>query len=557
MQVTLAGRNFDAGYKSDIARDQLPVGSAYRMFDYIPQLGMPLRCRGGWGYATQNLNALSACNDAEAVAWAPFSLDPHLIVIADNGKLYNDKLLNGSASTYVGTTGFASITHRPFWFADLQGMVVLPPISQAAPPAPQKYIVLSGAGPPATYQVTALGGSPPLASVGAAYGDWLLLANGWIGSVRYPNRIWASGVGTPEVWTNTQNFFDLPEEIVRVIPLRTLILVFGYRNTWIITGTTPPPGGDWTEMNAFSYGTMDGRSCVYYRDTVIFANNSGIYQTDGATLTDLTEEGGVRARWRQLVSTFNFSTGWSAAAGMYGSTYLIVVHDAQGNFVTCQVCDVDLKIWYEFTNIKAQMFAERQSGPGTSQADGHEELFFAHTLQPRACAISGCWVPTIPSDADGMAVLPVVETPFYKLGYPGLKQFRSAWITHDLRPLNTSSYNEMRATWASYTAVETAVSSYTALYQYWDGNPLSPEYQIDAMLTPNASGGYISLGVPPPVPVPKAYLQNTMQQQRRKVWVRKRSLGVALRIAATAASSDSSLAEIEFEARPLTPVRRG
>jgi hypothetical protein len=77
------------------------------------------------------------------------------------------------------------------------------------------------------------------------------------------------------------------------------------------------------------------------------------------------------------------------------------------------------------------MFAERQSGPGTALADGHEELFFAHRTLPRAPMLSNCWSPPgATSDGDGQAVLPVLESPFYKLQSPGMKQVRNVWITH-------------------------------------------------------------------------------------------------------------------------------
>ena len=523
MQITLAGRNFDAGYKSDIARDQLAPGDAYRMFDYIPQLGSPLRRRGAWAYSTRDLNAVSAVSSASAVAWAPFQGDPHLVVVGNNGKVFNDKKFDASDGTFVGSSGLVSgVTQRPLWFADLNGMVLLPTISPAAaPPAPQKYTIASGSGTGTTYAVAALGGSPPLASVGAAYGDWLLLANGWIGTTRYANRIWASAVGQPETWTTTSDFFDLPEEIVRVVPLRSMILVFGYRAIWMLTGDTPPPGGNWSKLDAFAIGTMDGRSVVPYRDTVIFANNSGVYQTDGTTLTDLTEQGGVSQRWQSLVETFNFSTGWSCAAGVFQGNYIITIHNAAGNFVSCHVCDIQNRTWFEFTNLRARNFAERQSGPGTALADGHEELFFAHAANPRAGLISPCWGPTGATDADGTAVRPVIELPFYKLGSTGMKQIRNAWVTHDLR----------------------------------DGGA-TPYFQFDAVLTPNAAayGPLVGSAVDG---YARDRLAATTKEQRRPVWIRKRALGIGLRITQVNASTDTSLAEIEFEARDLTTVRRG
>jgi len=542
MDIVLAGRNFDSGYKSDIARDQLPVGAAYKMFDWIPQLDAPLQRRGGWSYSTRDLNAQSACTKIVAVAWAPFQGDPHLVCVADNGKVFYDKTQNTFGGSYVGTTSFSSITHRPFWHIDLPGLVILS--GGTAPAAPQKYTSPSFG----NYAVAALGGTPPNASVGAAYGDWLLLANGTVGGIRYANRIWASGVGTPEVWNNTNNFFDLPEEVVRIVPLRNMILVFGYRQVWMLTGDTPPPGGNWTKYDLYAGGAMDGRAVVPYRDTVIFANNSGVFQTDGSSLVNLTELGGISQRWRALVDTFNFSQGWTACAGMFQGRYIVVVHDNNGNFVTCQACEVSTRTWYEFTNLRALMFAERQSGPGTASADGHEELFFGHVALPRAGMCASIWGQPygLPSaDADGVNVLPVLETPFYKLQSPGLKQIRNVWITHDVRAITNSSYTLMKSTFATYALVLSTTGTYSNLKQWWDSGLSPPTLRIDGILTPKAS--YASMGT----------LVATQQERRRPVWIRKRAIGVGLRISQTQPSDDTDLAEIEFEARPLTRVRRG
>jgi len=545
MQITLAGRNFDLGYKSDTARDQLPLGAAYRMYDWIPQLGSPLRRRGGWLYATADLSALSACTSAAAVAWVPLAGDPHLMIVSDNGKVFGDRTLNTATGFFAtgGATGFTSITQRPFWFADLQGMVILQGLI-GTPQAPKKYTGPAG-GP---YTVAALGGSPPLASVGAAYGDWLLLANGTISGTRYANRIWASVVGQPEAtWVTGNDFFDMPEEVLRIIPLRSTILVFGYRQLWILSGDTPPPGGNWSKLDAFATGTMDGRSCVFYRDTVVFANNAGVFQTDGTTIIDLAQAGGISQRWQELVSDFNFSSGWSCCAGIYQGNYIVVVHDSAGRFVTCQVCDIQTRTWFEFSNLHARMFAERQSGPGTSYADGHEELFFAHSGTPRAGMVADCWDPTaVSQDGDGAAVEPVIESPFYKLGSPGLKQFRNTWVTHDLRAITQSSYVKVKSTFADYNALKAGVSTYGALVHYWDSALVyPPTLRIEGALTPD--GDYVTLG----------NLAATSKEQRRPVWIRKRALGIGLRISQIYASYDATLAEIEFEARPLTTVRRG
>jgi hypothetical protein len=93
-----------------------------------------------------------------------------------------------------------------------------------------------------------------------------------------------------------------------------------------------------------------------------------------------------------------------------------------------------------------------------------------------------------------------------------MKQIRNVWITHHLQAPSGGA----------------------------------PTLRVDAVMTPESTS-YTTLGS----------LIATSHQQRRHVWVRRRALGVGLRIAQVGASADTDLAEIEFESRPLTRSRRG
>jgi hypothetical protein len=295
--------------------------------------------------------------------------------------------------------------------------------------------------------------------------------------------------------------------------MQNVILAFGYTDVWSISGDTPPPGGNWSQRTIFQgVGCMDGRSVVTWRGYVIWANNTGVYKTDGFSLGDLTDRGGIKQRWQELVSGFDFKAGWSAAAGIYRDHYIITVYDQNGAFVTCQVCDLGREIWFEFTNIPAVMFAQRASGPGTASIAGPEELFFAHRTLPYAGKISSCWSPSsAPLDGDGAAVLPQIETPFYKLGSAYRKQIRRAWITYDLRTAG--------------------------------GNP---SIALAYVTSPEENAAYASLGGSLPV---------TTKQTRRPVEVRQRALGIGLKLTQVGASADTSVSEIELDASVLEGMR--
>lgn len=508
MADTVSLGNFDLGFQSDLSRDQLPRGVVFRMRDWIPQLGSPLRKRGGYGFASLDLNSLSAATRLAGVGWAPFAGDPHLLALSETGKVYQVKAYGGTGGTYLGTTHGQAVTHRPFWHRDR--MIVLPALEQAAA-SPYKVYTSS----PGVYAIAVLGGSPPQARVGFSWGDYLVLLNGYVTGTLYNYRMWFSGVGNPESWVLTgssASYFDVDDEAVAGMALRNVILIWGYDRTWMIQGDTPPPGGNLSKKTFLRYGTMDGRSVVNYREYALWANNSGVYRTDGATLTDLTKAGGISAYWRSLVKNFNFKTGWSASAGVLYGHYIVTILDTTGALVTTLACDIDRGVWFEFTNIKAAMYAERVSGPGTATEDGHEELFFAHRTTPRVGTMSGLWEPVAgnASDADGTAVLPRLETGFYNLGGDALKRLRWLFVSYDLRTTGASPILRV-------------------------SQVLSPEDTTYDAMTPT--------------------LAATSKLERKPVNIRRKALGIAFLITQENVSSDTRLYDLEIAGHELEGTR--
>lgn len=504
--VHLLGRNFDLGFQSDVSRDELPPNAAFRLRDFMPQIEAAIRKRGGWTHATRDLGIAGGATRGSGVGWSLFPNDPHLISVDEVGRVYRTTVFDGTNATLIGSTHGEPLTHRPFWHKDR--MIVLPQLGGAAANVYKYYDTGS-----LSYTTAALGGTPPQARVGLSWGDYLLLANGYVGGTLYANRIWNSAVGNPDSWTPGTNFWDMPDEIVVMAKMRQFILVWGYGSTWMITGDTPPDGGNWATRDLFRQtGCMDGRTLVLYRDYAIWANNQGVFKSDGVTLTDLTKVGGISLYWRSLISSFNFQKGWSAAAGLDRGEYTISIFNASGTLVTTLKCDIERQTWHEFTNVPAAMYAERTSGPGTATADGSEELFFAHRTLPRAEYMSSCWTPAMgnANDADGTAVLPSLETPFYKQGSAIIKRARRLYVSYDLRTGGGSPY--------------LTVSKIT-----------SPEDTNYVACTPT--------------------LATTTKFDRKAVEVRRKALGFGFKIAQTGASADTRIGELEFEGHPEEPSK--
>lgn len=519
MPIAPISAGFNRGYVSDIARDQLPPGAAYRMKDWLPEFGARLRGRGGWTFTSPDLNGVSACAALTAVGWGPFPTDEILVMIATNGKVYWDRNFDGvtahfasSLVTNISAGSPGQLTHPLVWHKNLGpapftgGLIVLAPYNASYLP----NAIYNSSG----IQVVGLGPAnlTPRGCVGASYGDYFLLANGDInaGTRRY-NRIWVSNLGDAFTWTTGTDFWDsaIPV-IIGMQVLRTGILVFGFTQTSFITGDIPPANSNWSEKIVFSdIGCFDARCIAKYEDTVIFANPTGVYMTDGVTLHELTAAAGVQQRWRELVANFDFQTGWTATASIFRRKYIITICDNTGTFVTCHVFDLDQPIAYEFTNITARMFAHKPLGAGDTVA-GYEGLYAVPRAGTKIQGYHSMWMtPDVMVDGDGSNVLPQLETPFYKPGGPGQKIFRSARATYDVRSASGST----------------------------------PSLSVDYATEP--TGAYTNAGS----------LPTTTDEDRQRVDIRQRSRGIALRVTQVGKSGHTSFGEIELDAKVLEAMR--
>lgn len=70
------------------------------------------------------------------------------------------------------------------------------------------------------------------------------------------------------------------------MPVRNALLGWGYNDLHILSGDTPPPGGNLSRKSLYAgLGTFDGRSVAPWRDYAIWANAAGIWKSDGSTLS--------------------------------------------------------------------------------------------------------------------------------------------------------------------------------------------------------------------------------------------------------------------------------
>jgi hypothetical protein len=262
-------------------------------------------------------------------------------------------------------------------------------------------------------------------------------------------------------------------------------------------------------------GTFDGRSVVPWRDQAVWANAQGVFMSDGSTLIDLTFQGGISLYYRSLISGFAFSQGWSATGGIYRDRYVLTIRNAAGSVLSTLACDLQRRVWTEWTNFPGGVFAHRSAGPGTSLFGGDEELFFAHTSLPRVGKVSSLWTPStaFAADADGTAVLPSLETGFYKLDTDALKRLRRLFVGYDIRTAGAS-----------------------------------PLLQVSAVLSPELGLAYTALS---------DILPTTTRYRRKQVRVGKQGLGLGLKIQQVTASADTRIYDIGIEGHPMDSSRAG
>jgi hypothetical protein len=508
----LVGTGWSGGFIADASRETLGK-SMFRQRDWIPHNGAPLRKRGGFGWASTDLGSLGQpASYTSGIGWAPFSSDEHLVALSEAGRLFRLSTFDSNDGAYVGATGLGVQTHRPVWYKDrlilLQGW-------NENPSPPQKYYASS----PGVYTVAALGGSPPSAKVGMTWLDYLVLGNIKDSGTTYANRLVFSGVGNSESWSTGTSFFDIIEipEVVAFSQLRSLIVVFGFKETWMLNGDTPPPGGNLTKRRLFSQGCIDSRSVANYREYVLWANSEGVWKSDGTTLTELTLQGGISTYYRSLVSGIKLASGGIVSADIIHGCYFLSITNNAGVHVTTLRYDIERETWDEQTNIKATMYATRPaSGAGSA------ELFFGHRLYPRVGKLAQLWLPdaTNAYDADGLAVQPQLEFPSYKIytfwrrriiPAPQNQRYRRGWFSYDLRALPGGA----------------------------------PYFQADAVFSPESTA-YETLT--PTLPA-------TTKADRFPANVRRKAHSVGFRLTQVGPSSDTRFYEVELEGHALEGSR--
>lgn len=394
------------GMVRDSPRTSIPPGALYDSADYLLNGPGVATKRGGWEYAGA---AMTSATYAAGVAYAPFPAGSKLLGIGDNGHLY----------TIAGSTSDISSMGSAYATKDIPKFRV---------GANKNLLVITandGTTVPMTYDgttVTALTGSPPAGKFAEIYKARYILAN----IAANPTRIFFSP--SPDItatWDTSESWIDANYPVTGMAALTNVLLVFSSGHTERIIGTTPPPGSDMDLATLWSTGCTDARSIVVVDQQVIFANQRGVYLTNGSSIVSLTAQGNIDTYWQSLLEGYDAST-WTISAGLMRANYLFVsITDNNGAAVATLMCNVPQRAWWRVTNIQATMFA-RALGV-------QDELYFSSRATNRVNALGSIWTPdsSHQSDADGTAVKPYIE--FRAIGDgTGIKQYGFGRLSYSM-----------------------------------------------------------------------------------------------------------------------------
>ena len=461
---------FDMGMKRDFSRNRLPPNSVWGLKDFILNYGAPARERNGWAFASSDVSAITgSASYIKGGIYATFSPTAGAqevnLAIDEDGFVYKIALTGTPAASAVGAG--VPIAQRPIFHGGTAasaaspiytGLVIIPDGTGAA--VPKKYDGTS---------LTNLGGSPPKAKFGTVFKDYTALANGTVGSTQYPNRVWFSPAGDPDVaasgaqtaWDVTNSWIDFSLPIIGLASTKNVMLVFGDGQIARVRGSTPPPNDDMVNDDPWQkVGLLDPLSITEYQDQVFFCAKEGVFSTDGVTLNDLTLKGGMLRYWLDLVSA-DTGAAYSYATGIIRNKLLISVMNGT-TLVDAFMVDLQSYAWSRVNNLKATSFWDGQYGNA-------DETYFGLRSAPRVGRLNTMFDvenSAYKADADGTAVAGEVELPFYELGKPGIKLVKAVHIGYFLRdwasdnPSVAVSYVSTPES-TSYTSLDALVENLT------------------------------------------------------------------------------------------------
>lgn len=395
-------------FARDFPRDQMPKGYLWDSVDYVPTfIDASLTGRGGWRYGSDALSG-----HIESGILASFTAGDQLLFQTDNGRLlrvnpdapYN--LIADRGAIVRSLQNPVERLNEAIWF-DRTGATV-------------PTLVRSGT-------VVAAGATAPKATIGCVWGSYLVVAAapGEEDTVRFSHP--TNDLAASNGW-DAASSQRTAGRVTGLAALRSVVIVFHAGSTERIRGSVPPnsttASDDLNLEPLFSRaGCSEPRTISYWNENVVFADEHGVHLTDGAVVRNLVSQGGILSFWRNLWATRTY-----AAACSFLDYYIVTLGQASGAITL--IVDLNKRQWFRFSNMPVQAYIS--SGGSV----GMERVWGGLSTANRAIRVGSIFFPAPGgqnNDDDGTPVLPVFETPWYRMGQEGRKRTRFVYLSYDVR----------------------------------------------------------------------------------------------------------------------------
>lgn len=441
------------GIIRDVARRDIPDGGTCELIDFMVDQPGHIYKRGGTTYHSDEMtpeSSLPGQSMTVAVMTPDFEGDPRVLAIVSNGAA--GRTLFDATDVVSHSVGEIQVQpyENPPYFVDETGAYVIVCDSQNGVRVPEEIYLSGGTvvSQPMDYTIT------PTARVSASHIPYFVLAN----TPDHPNRMWFSGKGslnTGWVMTGTDaHWLDIDDEIVAMQAFGGTLLVWTRHKLYRLLGDTAP-GNPTADGGTIMYpqpvadvGCVDARSVVAGSEGCYFANEDGIYVTDGASVKSLTQtaEPGISLLWREEAMANYFpELGHVVAMGLFQDKYLFVTvtKDAPMDELPDTknlLCYLPNKSWVENSvGLAGTMFSSSLAGKanlaGTYPLETSNDIFLSQPLRgdtARVAKAKSIFYPiqTNDHDAFGSAILPSWGTRVFTGGTLGMKRYGYGHLTY-------------------------------------------------------------------------------------------------------------------------------
>ena len=461
---------FQLGVISDIDSSRIPLGGSVQLQDFLTDANGKIRKRGGCAYQSSGVTPTgSGANPFFVGVTCPEfnGFDARILGIATNdaaGRTLFDLTDPVTAGPEIAL-GVQPYENPTVMESNGQIYVIC---TDGQNHGPVKKITRPGAVGTAvavgilTASGTKLDGSPtdpiPHGTVSTSLGPYLILAND---GAAHQNRVWYGPGGnniagnatatsdTPAGWLNQDgsdflSFWDFSDPIIALQQFQGVTLVWTRRDLYRMMGDRPPGSQDAsTKLDnnniqvqpVTRVGCIDARSVCANHNGVYFANENGVYITDGASTNCITsgQKGAYAGTlYQSFMGDFSVELGHVVALGIYRDVWLMVTVTKFGIVSTTMLCYLPTNAWTVVTNNCNSVMYATSLATDQNQNDIYFCNPFSAAGKARMVKGGGILSPSAGNmlDADGSPIEPLWVSRVLPGGATGLKRFGNARIIY-------------------------------------------------------------------------------------------------------------------------------